>query len=71
MFLFADFCVYTDAVADGTGVVAHFAYGTQGGEPGMYNADILARYRLYAEENICKHGVVWSPNDDDDGGYTE
>ncbi|KAL6789796.1 hypothetical protein J3E68DRAFT_86980 [Trichoderma sp. SZMC 28012] len=52
------------AAADGTGVVAHFSYGPQSGNPGVQSTDLLDRYRLFARENICKGDLLWTPRDD-------
>ncbi|KID83611.1 hypothetical protein MAJ_11307, partial [Metarhizium majus ARSEF 297] len=52
------------AAADGTGVVAHFAYGPQSREPGVHSTDVLDRYRIFAQENICKGPMLWSPEDE-------
>ncbi|KAL7792782.1 hypothetical protein V8C43DRAFT_282440 [Trichoderma afarasin] len=52
------------AAADGTGVVAHFFYGPQSGNPGVQSTDLLDRYRLFAQENICRGDLLWTPRDD-------
>lgn len=51
----------TDAVADGGGVVAHFSFGAQAGDERIEQTDVLDRYRIYAEENICKGPLLWDP----------
>ncbi|KAF3073260.1 hypothetical protein Trihar35433_9487 [Trichoderma harzianum] len=49
------------AVADGGGVVAHFSFGAQAGDERIEQTDVLDRYRVYAEENICKGPLLWDP----------
>ncbi|KAH8121914.1 hypothetical protein FP744_10002925 [Trichoderma asperellum] len=49
------------AVADGGGVVAHFSFGAQAGEERIEQTDILERYRVYAEDMICKDPMLWDP----------
>ncbi len=46
----------TDIVIDGNGLAVHNGYmsmAAQDGNLGIEGTDILDRYRLYAEENIC------------------
>jgi hypothetical protein len=46
----------TDIVIDGNGLAVHNGYtsmAAQDGNLGIEGTDVLDRYRLYAEENIC------------------
>lgn len=48
-----------DAVIDGRGVAVHWSFGSQ--RDGMKTADVLERYRNFAQENICASPMLWEP----------
>ena len=42
-------------------MVSHFSFGAQAGDERIEQTDVLDRYRVYAEENICKGPMLWDP----------
>ena len=52
----ADSQLLADVVIDGHGVAVHWGYRSMSARKdsvGLEATDVLDRYRLYAEENVC------------------
>jgi hypothetical protein len=43
--------ILQDNVVDGDAIAVHFSYGPQ--KAGLESTDLLARYKAYADENVC------------------
>ncbi|KHN95054.1 uncharacterized protein MAM_07103 [Metarhizium album ARSEF 1941] len=48
------------AVADGRGVAAYYSSKDQ--YEALEKTDILERYRSFAQEHVCKGGMLWTPD---------
>lgn len=45
-----------DAVMNGHAIASHYCFNAQRkGGTGMEWTDVLARYKAYADENVCRH----------------